>query len=317
MNTPWTGGQKRHAEELHVPIRYRREGKEYFSQASVWRYPADHGPDGTMASPGPRPRLLVVHGFRGDHHGMEPLADALPEFEVLAPDLPGFGATPPLRGSFGERTPHDVDAYAEVVEQLRSGLGLGEGDVILGHSFGTIVLAAHLRRHAGWAGAVMMCPISDDIFRMPLLPGAAAVEVFYRAGGILPEAVGSAWLRSRLATTAMNIAMGTARQPRIRHFVSEQHRLYFSDFADRATLLEAYRASSRHTVTEYAKEITVPVQLIAGARDQASTPAGQLQLRDALPCARLETIRDVGHLMHYEKPAEAARAVRRFVCDGI
>ncbi len=244
---------------------------------------------------------------------MEPLVDALPEYEILVPDLPGFGETPPLRGELGERTPHDAEAYAGVVEQLRNGLDLGPNDVVLGHSFGTIVLAAHLQRNVEWAAAVMLCPISDDIFRMPLLPGAAAVEAFYRTAEILPEAVGTALLRSRLATTAMNIAMGTAQDPRIRRFVAEQHQLYFGGFADRSTLLEAYRASSRHTVTEYAAGIDVPVQLITAARDQASTPEGQLRLRDALPGAQMERIRDVGHLMHYEKPAEAARAVRRFL----
>ncbi len=31
------------------------------------------------------PTLLLIHGFRGDHHGMQLIVDALPEYEVLVP----------------------------------------------------------------------------------------------------------------------------------------------------------------------------------------------------------------------------------------
>jgi pimeloyl-ACP methyl ester carboxylesterase len=32
----------------------------------------------------------MIHGFRGDHHGLQLFADALPEYRVIIPDLPGF-----------------------------------------------------------------------------------------------------------------------------------------------------------------------------------------------------------------------------------
>lgn len=51
--------------------------------------------------------IVAVHGFRGEHHGLEPVLAFLPEARVIAPDLPGFGETAPLPG----RT-HDLDEYA-------------------------------------------------------------------------------------------------------------------------------------------------------------------------------------------------------------
>ncbi len=40
--------------------------------------------------------VIAVHGFRGEHHGLEPVLAYLPEVRVVAPDLPGFGESAPL-----------------------------------------------------------------------------------------------------------------------------------------------------------------------------------------------------------------------------
>ena len=39
--------------------------------------------------------VIAVHGFRGEHHGLEPVLAYLPEVRVVAPDLPGFGESAP------------------------------------------------------------------------------------------------------------------------------------------------------------------------------------------------------------------------------
>lgn len=54
------------------------------------------------------PVLVVVHGFRGDHHGLEPVLAHLPERRVVAPDLPGFGRSAPFPTGR-----HTVEAYAD------------------------------------------------------------------------------------------------------------------------------------------------------------------------------------------------------------
>ncbi|THE16454.1 alpha/beta fold hydrolase, partial [Kocuria rosea] len=45
----------------------------------------------------PKPLLVLVHGFRGDHHGLQLVADRLRErYHVVVPDLPGFGRSEPF-----------------------------------------------------------------------------------------------------------------------------------------------------------------------------------------------------------------------------
>lgn len=275
-----------------------------------------------------RPRLLLIHGFRGDHHGMQLIVDALPGYEIFVPDLPGFGETPPLRSPRGRRLEHTVERYADVVEALAEQLQLGAEDVVAGHSFGSIVVSAHLQRASDpdspatarrWAGAVLLAPISDDIFRRPqLLPGALGVELYYRFCQMLPGDWADRALRSPLALAVTNLTMMVGREPDLREYIRDQHRRHFGSYSDRKTVLEAYRASSRHTVTDYAAAMDMPVLLLCGAKDQLSTVAGRRTLREAVPGpegagAQWEILRGTGHLLHYEKPAQTGRAVERFL----
>ena len=97
-------------------------------RTAYWTY----GPS-APASEGESPlTLIAVHGFRGEHHGLEPVLAYLPELRVIAPDLPGFGETAPLPG----RT-HDLDAYADWLREFAG--AVAPDAVILGHSFGSIV----------------------------------------------------------------------------------------------------------------------------------------------------------------------------------
>lgn len=84
----------------------RREIDVCGTRAAYWEY----GPEDAAET------IVAVHGFRGDHHGLEPVVAHLPEARVIMPDLPGFGATPPMN-----RHAHDLDGYARfVTEFIRS-----------------------------------------------------------------------------------------------------------------------------------------------------------------------------------------------------
>jgi len=51
------------------------------SRTRYWEY----------GTPQTGPTIVVVHGYRGDHHGLEPVVNLLEDFHVISPDLPGFG----------------------------------------------------------------------------------------------------------------------------------------------------------------------------------------------------------------------------------
>jgi pimeloyl-ACP methyl ester carboxylesterase len=57
------------------------------------------------------------------------------------------------------------------------------------------------------------------------------------------------------------------------------------------------------------------VLLVAGERDEVAPLAGQFELLESFPDARLDVIPRVGHLIHYETPDAAAHAIRAFLTD--
>ena len=102
----------------------------------------------------------------------------------------------------------------------------------------------------------------------------------------------------------------------MRRFVHAQHSAYFSAFANRDSLLEAFKASVGSNVSEVAGQLTLPVLLIAGEKDEIAAP--RRTSTNSSPCCRtatLDVIPGVGHLIHYETPEPAAGFIRRFLKD--
>ena len=253
--------------------------------------------------------LVVVHGFRGDHHGLEPVVAELPGLRIIAPDLPGFGGSSTLPSG----RPHDIDGYAAWLDAFLTASGVRGTAVLLGHSFGSIVVSAAVAAGVPAPRVVLVNPIGQPALAGPRGILTRAAVAFYRVGAALPERLGFAALRSRLVTRIMSVSMAKTREPALRRWIHEEHDRYFSAFASRQSLLEAFRASVSHDVSEYAARIAQPTLLIAAERDDVTPIEAQHRLVHLFPDARLVTIPDVGHLIHYETPAIAARAIEEFL----
>ncbi|GAA3599684.1 alpha/beta fold hydrolase [Agrococcus terreus] len=252
------------------------------------------------------PPVVFVHGFRGDHHGLEPIAAHLPGLRVIAPDLPGFGASDALPLA-------SIDAYADHLIALVA--ELAPGAPVLGHSFGSIVVAHAAARGLDTSRIVLVNPIATPALEGGSRLGSLAALGYYRAAAALPERAGLALLGAPPIVRGMSAFMAKTRDRALRAWIHEQHDRYFSTYASRQAVLEAFDASIRHTVGEVAASIRQPVQLIAADRDDITPLAHQHRLRATFPDARLSVLTGVGHLVHYERPREAAAIVRRFLAE--
>ncbi|MBE1877400.1 alpha/beta fold hydrolase [Myceligenerans pegani] len=273
-------------------------------RAHLWRY----GPDDA------REHMVLLHGFRGDHHGLEPIVAHLlrahPDLRVTVPDLPGFGASPPLPG-----VPHDVAGYAAWARVLLRKLAPGGDAVLAGHSFGSVVAAATtaapgvpLARRLVLVNPIPRRPLSG---RDTLSVGATAV--LHALAGVLPEEAGTSLLRHPALTRVASIAMVRTPDRALRRWIHEEHGRYFAGFATRASLLESFRASITASVRDSAAGIDVPTLLIGGARDDLARVGDQRALAARFRDARLRLIPGVGHLTHYETPAEVAEEIATFL----
>jgi pimeloyl-ACP methyl ester carboxylesterase len=252
--------------------------------------------------------VLAVHGFRGDHHGLETIAAHLVGVRVIVPDLPGFGISDPLPES-------DIDAYVAWLTGFHQALGLRSDAVVLGHSFGSIVVSATVAVGLETRLLVLVNPIAAPALQGPRAIGTGIAIGYYRAGAVLPRALGLGLLRNPAIVRVMSIAMLKSHDRELRRWVHDQHDRYFSAFANRTSVLEAFRTSVTHDVSEYADRIGVPVLMIAAEHDDITAVPEQQALAARLRDAELVVIPQVGHLVHYETPDVAAAAVLRRMAD--
>jgi pimeloyl-ACP methyl ester carboxylesterase len=275
----------------------------------VWDYPADRSVGGPNSGPH-RPHgatIVMVHGFRGDHHGLLRLVEELPGHRVLLPDLPGFGQGQELSGT------HDVATYARFIRDVTRRL-VPEPRVLLGHSFGSIVAAEAAALDPDLVGVlVLVNPISAPALEGPSRAASRLAEGYYVAADRLPEAAGRALLSHPAIVRGMSIFLAKTKDRTLRRWIHGQHDAYFSSFAGRRVVLEAFRASISGTVRDRARELTMPVLLVAAENDDIGSVASQRELAALIPHATLEVIPDVGHLVHYEKPREAALLLEDFL----
>ncbi|MFC5930269.1 alpha/beta hydrolase [Cryobacterium melibiosiphilum] len=253
--------------------------------------------------------IVMVHGFRGDHHGLEPVvAQNLPGVRIVSPDLPGFGESTP----FPERS-HDIDGYAAWLAGFVQQLAPTGRVVLLGHSFGSIIVSAAVAGGLPADAVVLVNPIAAPALSGPRGVLTRLAVFYYWAGARLPERLGYALLRNRAIVRVMSVSMTKTREPALRTWIHAEHDRYFSAFANRQVVLEAFRASVGHDVSEYARRITAPTLLVAADRDDITPLAAQHRLLRLFPQASLTVIEGVGHLIHYEKPAQAAAAITAFL----
>ena len=279
-----------------------------FRGATVRTFVYDLPPRGDAA-----PVFLGIHGFRGDHHGFEQLV-----FRTggtwWVPDAPGFGASTAMTDGTG----HDAAGFAALIPELLSQIRQshpGRPIVVVGHSFGTVVLSRAAAALESAAGTVLINPISVPALEGAGRLGVAAAGLYYRVATTAPAGWGLPLLRSRLITDAMTVMMRSSRDAAVRRYINEQHRSYFAGFQSREVLAEAYASSIEDSVRDRAADFTGPVLLITADRDAFGSPETQRALAALMPDARIHEIRGVGHLVHYEAAAEAAEALLRFTAE--
>jgi pimeloyl-ACP methyl ester carboxylesterase len=278
-----------------VPMR-RHEIDVLGARTAYWVY----GPDDATVT------VLAVHGFRGEHHGLEPVVAHLPGIRVVSPDLPGFGETSPLPGRA-----HDLPAYVDWLTAFAA--AAAPDAVVLGHSFGSIVAAAAVAGGLPARRLILVNPIGAPALEGPRGLFTRLAVLYYRLGARLPSRLGEALLRSRVIVRIMSMAMVKTKDRALRRFVHDQHDTYFSRFADRDVLHDAFVTSVSHDVRESAARVRQPTLLIAAERDDITPIVRQRELQRLFPQARLIEIPAVGHLIHYETPAPAAEAIARFL----
>ena len=141
----------------------------------------------------------------------------------------------------------------------------------------------------------------------------ALTRAYYGTARKLPQRLGRGLLGNWLVVQIMSVTLAKTRDAQLRRWIHEEHHRYFNGFSDPQTVAEAFDASLSTDVTKFAGALTMPVLVIAGQDDEIAPAAGQHTFVDQLGSGELVMLGDVGHLIHYEQPRNAADAIRAFL----
>jgi pimeloyl-ACP methyl ester carboxylesterase len=250
--------------------------------------------------------IVMIHGYRGNHRGLEAITGGLGRYRVLMPDLPGFGESEQLHGV------HDLEAYSDWLKEFLLAVGLDETSHVVGHSFGSLVAGLHASRNS-CKSVVLINPVSAPALSGPRAFLTRITSGFYHLSRSLPESLASWLLRSPIAVMVMSSVMAKTTDKRLRRWIHRQHLENFSDFASVRVASEAYDASISTDLSQLGPSIRSPVLIVAAVLDDITSIQVQRDVARTYPNAGIVELQNVGHLVHYEAPAEAADHISKFV----
>lgn len=260
--------------------------------------------------PGATRTIVMVHGFRGDHHGLEPIVAEMTEpYRVIIPDLPGFGASSDFTG------PASIDMYARWLSLFVAEVSPQKDTFIVGHSFGSIVVSAAIAGGLPARSAALINPIAANALKGPRGVMTRLAVFYYQLAAWLPEKMGFALLRNAVIVRIMSVTMAKTKDSDLRAWIHDQHDRYFSHFNTREGVLSAFRTSVGTDVSMYVSALKLPLLLIVAERDDITALPQQVALHERLPQSDIVVVPEVGHLVHYEAPDFAASAITRFMVD--
>lgn len=267
--------------------------------ANYWFYPATTGDTGNAKN------LVLVHGYRGDHHGLEAFAGGLTDFIVYSPDLPGFGTSAALN------VEHSLNSYADWFKTFLQEIKL-ENPLVVGHSFGTLVVSATEAKLGLFEKIVLVNPVAGGRIVGVSKLLMEFVKFYYWVAHIIPEVIGNRMTKTYLLVDSMSAYTTKSKDKTLRKWVKEQHRTHFNSFANSQVVWEAYVASTENVVTPYVKEIHKPVLLIAAELDEITPVSAVYEFAKTMDHAEVYEIKGCGHLVHYEAADEAIDVINKF-----
>jgi pimeloyl-ACP methyl ester carboxylesterase len=249
---------------------------------------------------------VLVHGYRGDHHGLEAFAGGLTEFNVYSPDIPGFGKSTPL-----DKT-HNLETYSNWLKDFVEAIGLTK-PIGIGHSFGTLIVSACDSTHDLFEKAILINPVCGGKVKGISNLLLRFVKLYYWIAHLLPEGLGIRMAKSYLLVDSMSAFATKSKDKELRRWIKQEHRTHFNSFSNSQVVWESYLASTGNLVTPYVRKISKPVLMIAADLDEITPVYKVKEIAQTMTNAEVYEIKGCGHLVHYEAAQEAVDVMNRFL----
>lgn len=240
--------------------------------------------------------LVFVHGFPLSHRMWEAQLTALKDAaRIIAPDLPGHGASDARSGAYY------MEQVADDINALLDALQINVPVVVCGLSLGGYMLGQFYQKYSHrLAGLVFTATRASADSPETRLNRDRLVGIAQREGvSALVEAVLPKFLAPEAYTSRPELV--------------EQLRSIMLAASLDGAIGDLLGMKARPDTFELIAKIRIPTLVIHGTEDQLIPFSEAERLRDTIPAARLVAIPGAGHLPNLEQPALFNQAVRDFI----
>jgi pimeloyl-ACP methyl ester carboxylesterase len=255
---------------------------------------------------GKGPAVILLHGYTQTSRMWRPLVPRLADrFTVVAPDLPGIGDSEIPRDGL------DMKTAAIRVHGLAKSLGVSKARVV-GHDIGLMVAYAY--------AALFPAEVEKLVVMDAFLPGVGEWEAVYntprlwhfRFTGPTPEALVEGRESIYYAFFWNDLAADKTRS-----LPEEDRKAYVAAYARPGRMRAgwAYFQGFQKTATDFAElsKVALPMPVLAIGGDKSLGEFLGRQMRAVSPGVTTVVIKDAGHWVMEEKPAETMDALVSFL----
>jgi haloalkane dehalogenase len=245
--------------------------------------------------------VLLIHGYPESSFMWRDLLPPLAASgrRAIAPDLPGYGRSPPfLSGTW--------ESHVEAVEEFRRVLGLDRVALIV-HDWGGLIGMRWACDHPDAVGALVVS--NTGFFPDGKWHGLGAALRTEGAG----EAVVDALDRDGFAAMLRETGRGFSDDA-----IEDYWKAYETEEGRRAQLA-LYRSGDFEKLEPYEgrlAELGVPTLVLWGERDTFAPVAGAHRFHREIPNSKLVLIADGGHFVFEDDPERCAREIVGFLDDS-
>ncbi len=232
--------------------------------------------------------LVFVHGFRGNHLGLEELASLFSHdiYNIYVPDLPPAGKNSLAR--------YDKDSYADFLANYITSNQI-EKPILIGHSLGSIIAAVTAEKFPNLVSSkiIFMSPISEKpakFFAM-LTPLTAVLPnklIGYITTKYLFVPHDKKLFKKTLKTTY----------------------LCGADYTTKSDVFKAAKFSVSHSISDF--DFKKQALFLSGETDRL-IPRRKTEAAIKKYQAKSEYVQNTGHLINYENPKAAAEIIQKYL----
>jgi pimeloyl-ACP methyl ester carboxylesterase len=229
--------------------------------------------------------VVLLHGWGDSAAGLRGLARTLSkQYDVIAPDLPGFGGTQAPKDVWG------LDGYVEFIAHFLQKIGCKGVYAFIGHSNG---------------GAIILRGAGQGKFQAErlVLLASAGVRGEYRGRNRTLRYITK-------AGKALTMPLPAGIKKKLRRKVYDT---IGSDMLVAEHLQETFKRVVSEDVRPDAANISTPTLLVYGEMDHATPVRYGEWFHELIGGSTLEIVVGAGHFIHVDRPREVTNMIQEFL----